>query len=133
MRREARNRGNAMTTMKRPVLAALLLSAAGAAWVRPAPPDAKPDAAAAAKGKIIYQRYCGSCHGAEARGDGPLASELRTAPSNLRWLAAKNNGQFPFAVWGEVFPKTAGTDSPSVESAVGRLTHYLWSIQEPAK
>jgi mono/diheme cytochrome c family protein len=143
-----------MTTMKAPVLAAFLLSAAGAAWVRPAPPEARPDAAAAAKGRIIYQRYCGSCHGAEARGDGPLASELRTVPSNLTLLSTKNNGQFPFAavaqavdgrkatrghgapdmpVWGEVFPKTSGTDSPSVESAVGRLTHYLWSIQEPAR
>jgi hypothetical protein len=33
-------------------------------------------------------------------------------------------------VWGEVFAKTAGTDAPSVEAAVQRITHYVWSIQK---
>jgi len=142
-------------TNKRPILAALVLLMAGASTARSeTPAEAKPDAAAAAKGKIIYQRYCGSCHGPEARGNGPLASDLRLPPSDLTSLAARNGGRFPFAavaqavdgrkttrghgapdmpVWGEVFPKTGGTDSPSVESAVGRLTHYLWSIQKTAK
>jgi len=112
--------------------------------------QAKPDAPAAARGKVIYQRYCGSCHGKEARGDGALASDLRVAPPDLTTLAAKNGGKFPFdsvaqaidgrkttrghgasdmPVWGEVFPKTGGTDSSSVSTAVGRLTHYLWSVQ----
>jgi len=139
-----------MTTTRGPLLTAVALLAAGAALSRSAPPEQKPDEAAAAKGRIIYQRYCGNCHGTGARGDGPLASELRTPPTDLTRLAVKNGGRFPFAavtqavdgrkstrghgapdmpVWGEVFPKTSGTDSPSVESAVGRLTHYLWSIQ----
>jgi mono/diheme cytochrome c family protein len=112
--------------------------------------QARPDAPAAAKGKVIYQRYCGSCHGKEARGDGTLASDLRVAPPDLTTLAAKNGGKFPFdlvaqavdgrkttrghgapdmPVWGEIFPKTSGIESPSVSTAVGRLTHYLWSVQ----
>jgi len=140
-----------MMTTKSPAFAALLLLAAGGAVARA---ESRPDSAAAAKGKIIYQRYCGNCHGTGARGDGPLASDLRTPPSDLTRLAAKNGGAFPFdavaqavdgrktlrghgapdmPIWGEVFPKTGGTDSPSVETAVGRLTHYLWSIQQPAK
>lgn len=112
--------------------------------------EGKPDAPAAAKGKVIYERYCASCHGKEARGDGALAPDLRIAPPDLTTLAAKNHGKFPFdvvaqavdgrkttrghgapdmPVWGEIFPKTGGTESPSVSSAVGRLTHYLWSVQ----
>jgi mono/diheme cytochrome c family protein len=108
------------------------------------------DAAAAAKGKVIYERYCGSCHGRSARGDGPVAADLAVKPTDLTLLSARNGGVFPFEsvakgidgrqttrghgipdmpVWGEVFPRTAGTDSPSVESAVGRIAHYLWSIQ----
>ena len=109
------------------------------------------DVAAAAKGKIIYERYCGSCHGSAGRGDGPLAPDLRVPPTDLTLLAAKNHGRFPIdavaraidgrqttrghgtpdmPVWGEIFPKTKGTDSPSVQSAVGRIAHYLWSIQK---
>jgi mono/diheme cytochrome c family protein len=112
--------------------------------------QAKPDAPAVAKGKVIYERYCASCHGKEARGDGTLASDLRVAPPDLTTLAAKNRGKFPFdavaqaidgrkttrghgpsdmPVWGEIFPKTGGTDASSVSTAVGRLTHYLWSVQ----
>ena len=110
----------------------------------------RPEPDAAAKGKVIYQRYCASCHGSEARGNGPLAPDLRVPPSNLTRLAEKNKGRFPFdlvarsidgrqttrghgtpdmPVWGEIFPRTAGTESPSVNSAVGRIAHYLWSIQ----
>lgn len=33
-------------------------------------------------------------------------------------------------VWGEVFGKTTGTGSPTVEDAVKRITHYVWSIQK---
>ena len=112
----------------------------------------RPDPAAAAKGKLIYQRYCTSCHGSEGRGNGPLAAELRTAPTDLTRLAEKNTGRFPvelvarsidgrrtvrahgapdMPVWGEIFPRTGGTDSPSVDSAVGRITQYVWSIQTP--
>lgn len=109
-----------------------------------------PDQGAAAKGKVIYQRYCASCHGAEARGNGVIAGELRLPPADLTRLAKRNGGRFPFdrvaraidgrqktgahgapdmPLWGEVFPKTEGTEAPSVQSAIGRITHYLWSVQ----
>lgn len=112
----------------------------------------RPERDAATKGKVIYQRYCASCHGVEARGNGPLAADLRIPPTDLTRLVEKNRGRFPFdlvarsidgrqttrghgtpdmPVWGEIFPRTAGTESPSVDTAVGRITHYLWSIQAP--
>lgn len=126
---------------------AVLCVAVSVAGAEPASHDAD----AAAKGKIIYQRYCGSCHGTAGRGDGPLAPDLRVPPTDLTLLAAKSRGRFPIdavaraidgrqttrghgapdmPVWGEIFPKTKGTDAPSVQSAVGRIAHYLWSIQK---
>jgi mono/diheme cytochrome c family protein len=110
----------------------------------------RPDPAAAAKGQIIYVRYCASCHGTAGRGDGVLAPDLRVPPADLTRIAARAAGHFPFEdvrrtidgrtttrghgtsdmpVWGEVFPRASGTDSPDPESAISRLTHYLWSIQ----
>lgn len=110
----------------------------------------KPDLAAAAKGQITYARYCASCHGPEARGDGPTAADLRVPPPDLTALAARSGGVFPFEavaqaidgrkttrghgspdmpVWGEVFARTQGTDAPSPATAVGRITHYLWTLQ----
>ncbi|HSB62315.1 MAG TPA: c-type cytochrome, partial [Vicinamibacteria bacterium] len=116
----------------------------------PAGAEVRPDQAAAAKGRVVYERYCASCHGANGMGDGTLASDLRVPPADLTTLAQKNGGTFPFdavaqsidgrkstrghgapdmPVWSEIFPKTGGTGAPSVSSAVGRITHHLWSIQ----
>ncbi len=41
-----------------------------------------------------FQNYCAQCHGAEGRGDGPMAAELQTAPSDLTRIAARNDGVF---------------------------------------
>jgi mono/diheme cytochrome c family protein len=110
----------------------------------------QPDLEQAAKGKVTYSRYCVSCHGASARGDGPMAADLRIPPADLTTLSARSGGAFPFdavaqaidgrkstrghgtpdmPVWGEVFTRTQGTDAPSPASAVGRITHYLWTLQ----
>jgi mono/diheme cytochrome c family protein len=45
-------------------------------------------------GSILYQRHCASCHGAEGRGDGPVAPTLRTPPTDLTQLAASAGGRF---------------------------------------
>jgi mono/diheme cytochrome c family protein len=113
-------------------------------------PPTAPDTEAAAKGKVIFERYCAVCHGKDGTGNGPLATELRKPPTDLTRLAATNGGVFPLEavtktidgrgttrahgapdmpVWGEVFGQTAGTGAPSVESAVARIAHYIWSIQ----
>ena len=46
-------------------------------------------------GKIEYQTSCASCHGAGAKGDGPMSNELKKRPTDLTGLAKKNNGVFP--------------------------------------
>src|SRR5262245_39563158 len=112
------------------------------------------DRSEATMGETIYYRYCAACHGREGRGDGPVAQGLVRKPIDLTALASKNKGAFPFdkvarsidgretprahgapdmPVWGEVFGKTTGTDAPSVEAAVSRITHYVWSIQPQSK
>ena len=46
-------------------------------------------------GKIEYQSNCASCHGMDAKGDGPVGKELKTRPTDLTLLAKKNKGVFP--------------------------------------
>jgi mono/diheme cytochrome c family protein len=109
------------------------------------------DAGEAARGQVIYTRYCAACHGREGHGDGPVAPGLNRKPADLTALASKNGGTFPYdkvartidgrettrahgtpdmPVWGEIFAKTTGTDAPTVDDAVKRITHYVWSIQK---
>jgi len=46
-------------------------------------------------GKAEFQSSCASCHGADARGNGPVSVQLKTSPPDLTVLARKNNGVFP--------------------------------------
>jgi len=47
-------------------------------------------------GKIQYEASCAACHGADAKGDGPVSKELKTHPTDLTLLAKNNNGVFPY-------------------------------------
>jgi mono/diheme cytochrome c family protein len=123
-----------------------------AASVAAAEGPTAPDPSEAAKGQVIYKRFCAVCHGAAGAGDGQLASELRAKPVDLTRLAARNGGVFSFdkvaraidgretvrahgsadmPVWGEVFSKTSGTEAADQKEAVARLTHYVWTLQKP--
>ncbi len=46
-------------------------------------------------GAQIYARYCATCHGAEAAGNGPMAPALVLQPPDLTRLTARNDGVFP--------------------------------------
>lgn len=46
-------------------------------------------------GKAEFQSSCASCHGADAKGKGPVSSQLKTPASDLTLLAKNNNGVFP--------------------------------------
>jgi mono/diheme cytochrome c family protein len=39
--------------------------------------------------------YCASCHGKDAKGDGPAANALKQAPADLTMLAKQNGGKYP--------------------------------------
>jgi mono/diheme cytochrome c family protein len=49
----------------------------------------------AALGKETYDRYCATCHGADAAGGGPMAPVLLLQPPDLTGLSARNEGVFP--------------------------------------
>jgi mono/diheme cytochrome c family protein len=116
--------------------------------------ETAPDAAAAAKGQVTYTRYCVPCHGAHAKGDGPLANDLRVAVPDLTTLAQRSGGKYPFErvvrviqgsetlrghgttdmpAWGDVFKKSKGTGEATVDAAIRNLSHYLWTMQQPGK
>jgi len=108
---------------------------------------------AQAGGGAIFKTYCSSCHGAEAKGDGPLSQQLRTVPPDLTKLAARNKGQFDadktrriidgrnpvkghggpdMPVWGDAFKQSAeGYSEEKVKARIDALVAFLESIQAP--
>src|SRR5579859_673338 len=46
-------------------------------------------------GKLMFTSYCAPCHGADARGNGPVAGTLKTPPTDLTRLAKANHGKYP--------------------------------------
>ena len=48
-------------------------------------------------GRTLFQGYCATCHGSDARGDGPMSAILEVLPADLTALAADNEGVFPVA------------------------------------
>ena len=127
--------------------AVLLLAAAPTGAEAPQ----KVDEGAALRGEIIFSRYCATCHGTQGDGKGPLSGELRTSVPDLRVLASRNNGKFPFEkvlksidgrqsigahgtadmpAWGDALKNTDARGGDTVEQAVSNLAHYVWSLQK---
>jgi mono/diheme cytochrome c family protein len=114
--------------------------------------DAKADAEAAKKGEMTYVLYCHSCHGKAAKGDGPLAKDLKVFLPDLTLMSARNGGSYPYdrvvriirggeplrghgtadmAAWNNAFRKTMGSEEAATAAATHNLTHYIWSLQRP--
>ena len=74
--------------MTKRIITAAGLALAGAL----AAPAAAQDAA---EGAALYLHRCAVCHGAEARGGGPMAPVLLVQPADLTRLSAGNGGSFP--------------------------------------
>ena len=47
------------------------------------------------RGKAEYQSSCGTCHGRDGKGNGPVSAELKVPAPDLTVLAKKNSGVFP--------------------------------------
>lgn len=102
------------------------------------------------QGPDLYKEYCAVCHGADAKGGGPMAAALKTAPADLTRISARNNGMFPLAkvrriisgeealpgghgtrqmpVWGPVFSQVA-RDQDLGRVRVDNLARYLQTLQ----
>lgn len=105
----------------------------------------------AATGDYLFRTYCAACHGASAKGDGPLAESMRRRPANLTEIGKRNQGVFSadqvfktidgrvpvkghggpdMPVWGDVFSESSdGGDPAVVEARIKALVAYLESIQ----
>jgi cytochrome c553 len=102
-------------------------------------------------GKEMFESYCASCHGKDAKGDGPAAGALKQQPADLTTLAKRNGGKFPadqvttilrgqaklvahgdqdMPVWGPVFWRMSQGHEEIVQMRVANLTKYLESLQE---
>jgi mono/diheme cytochrome c family protein len=104
-------------------------------------------------GAELFDRFCASCHGSEARGDGPVARSLNTAVPDLTRIAVRY-GEFPamlirdvidgrgvdmhahgtrtMPVWGYEFWVDEGGDinaQRAVRNAINRIVEHLQSVQ----
>src|SRR5208283_5767007 len=103
----------------------------------------------------LYMRFCSSCHGGNARGDGPVAKNFKIEVPDLTRIAHRHGGVFPteqirkiidgrktlpphgsrdMPVWGFQFyleSQNAGYPDPQrrTDDLIARLTEYLRSIQ----
>ncbi len=104
-------------------------------------------------GKASFQLYCASCHGREAKGDGPAMNLLTVKPADLTQINKRNKGTFPFwtiyrvidgredmkghgdrdmPILGAQFRAESGSGATTQSQVRGRileLVYYLESIQ----
>ncbi len=106
-------------------------------------------------GAALYKRFCSSCHGEYARGNGPVAKSLKIEVPDLTRIAYRHGGVFPaeqiskiidgrktlpphgsrdMPVWGFEFQQenqTAGYPDAQrrTDDLIARLTEYLRTIQ----
>jgi mono/diheme cytochrome c family protein len=105
-------------------------------------------------GQKYYMQYCATCHGKEAKGNGPLSVSLKKPAPDLTTLSKTHGGRFPYnevldiidgetpypahgssemPAWGETFQSDVGGDVMQQAAIRGRLmllTDYLKSIQQ---
>jgi mono/diheme cytochrome c family protein len=108
-------------------------------------------------GEEIYLRFCASCHGDEAMGDGPVSRSLNVAVPDLTRIATRY-GEFPaglirdvidgrgidtrahgtreMPVWGYEFWIEEGADvaaQRAARDAINKLVEHLRSVQRGAE
>jgi mono/diheme cytochrome c family protein len=123
-------------------------------WAQSASPEPGvepgPAAAPMARGAQLFRTHCASCHGEHARGNGPLAEQLRTPPPDLTTFTARNGGIFPservyriidgrgvashgdreMPIWGNAFKASSdGFTADAVKERIEALVTYLEAIQ----
>ena len=100
-------------------------------------------------GASMFKDYCAVCHGKDAKGNGPAASELKQAPANLTTLAKRHGGKFPdmyveqvlrngakapahgdaeMPVWGPLF-RSMDSDPAIMYVRISSLVSYIKSLQ----
>jgi len=104
----------------------------------------------ATSGKLMYSSYCAPCHGVDGRGQGPVASALKTPPMDLTVLSRNNHGKFPdthvvsvlqsgaeipshgsaeMPVWGPILGRMNQTNTQDRLLRISNLSRYLETMQ----
>lgn len=102
-------------------------------------------------GKQLYLRYCGACHGPQAKGDGIAAAFMRPSPPDLTLLAPRHGGAFPMEqvvktidgremlrahgspampVWGQILSEELGSKGKQRPAVERRVQERIFSIAE---
>ena len=101
-------------------------------------------------GQALYQAYCASCHGKDAKGMGPAAPALKAKPADLTVISKNSGGKFPseriqkiisgeemiknahgsreMPIWGPIFSQIAW-DQDLGRVRVFNLAKYIESLQ----
>lgn len=104
------------------------------------------------EGRLLFVKYCASCHGTSAHGDGPAAEALRVKPADLTQFALRNGGIFPvertrrmidgrdpgarahgnleMPVWGDAFQIREGLTESAARGRIEAIVYYIGSIQQ---
>lgn len=101
-------------------------------------------------GNEMFNSYCAVCHGKDAKGNGPAAPAMKTAPIDLTTLAQKDSGKYPAAhvaavirgqasppshgsqdmpVWGPLFSSLSQGHEGPVQQRVANLVGYIETLQ----
>ena len=102
------------------------------------------------RGPVLYNAYCASCHGSDAKGGGPMAKALKISPADLTRISTRNGGTFPLArisriisgdaqvpgghgtrempVWGPIFSHV-DSDQDLGRVRIDNLARYLRELQ----
>jgi mono/diheme cytochrome c family protein len=101
----------------------------------------------------LFRNYCAACHGASAKGDGPLAANMKKRPPDLTLLAKQNGGTYPadlvfkiidgrrpvpghggpdMPAWGDAFKASSavGGSEEVVRDRIQALVDYLGTLQQ---
>jgi mono/diheme cytochrome c family protein len=102
------------------------------------------------KGPDLFRAHCAPCHGADAKGGGPVAPTLKSKPADLTVIAKSSGGKFPSArvlkiisgdevlashgsrdmpIWGPIFHQIE-VDQDFGNVRLQNLIKYLESIQQ---
>jgi hypothetical protein len=101
-------------------------------------------------GEELFAQNCASCHGVYGEGDGPVAPALSVVMQDLRYISARNGGEFPretirqfidgreftaahgerdMPVWGSAFRRMEG-DSGDADARVAARIDALVEVLE---
>jgi len=132
--------------MRRVVLSAVVLgciglvssavraqNAGGSADVKKMKNPVASSPASIAAGKATFQKNCRFCHGAEAKGNGPMAPE-GTHPSDLtddKWDRGSTDGEIFAVIRDGAGPKfdMKGFKSKMTEQEMWNVVNYIRSLQ----